>query len=177
MRLLAPSGPPLNIRITARSTSSLSFDWDLPETSKQNGVIISYTACVSHSENGPCFQIFITNERKWLVGDLNPSTKYYVRVLASTKVGHGKYSESEGYFTLGSKYNMYISKCYFCFLGKFYSEFHIHHLTHSFWITAALCGIHASLLSLLRRLNAYRSVLFAWYFSVLYSHIYLTVKP
>jgi hypothetical protein len=109
LRLLAPSGPPLNIRITARSTSSLSFDWDLPETSKQNGVIISYTACVSHSENGPCFQIFITNERKWLVGDLNPSTKYYVRVLASTKVGHGKYSESEGYFTLGSEYNMYIS--------------------------------------------------------------------
>ena len=36
--------------------------------------------------------------------------------------------------------------------------------------TAALCGIHASLLSLLRRLNVYRSD-----FSVLYSHFYLTV--
>jgi hypothetical protein len=87
----------------------LSFDWDLPETSKQNGVIISYTACVSHSENGPCFQTFITSERKWLVGNLNLSTKYYVRVLASTKVGHGNFScENKGYFTNGSKYSMYI---------------------------------------------------------------------
>ena len=114
--ILAPSGPPLNIRTTSRSASSLSFAWDPPDTNKQNGVIISYTACVSHSENGPCFQIFITNERKWLVGDLNPSTKYYVRVLASTKVGHGNYSESKGFFTNGSKYNtsvVYIA-IFFC---------------------------------------------------------------
>ena len=44
-------------------------------------------------------------------------------------------------------------------------------LTAPFWITTALCGIHASLLSLWRRLNAYRSD-----FSALYSHIYPTVK-
>jgi hypothetical protein len=102
----------LNIRTTARSASSLSFAWDPPETAKQNGVIISYTACVSNSENGPCFQTFIAS--KWLVGNLNLSTKYYVRVLASTKVGHGNFSESKRYFTNGSKYKMYISKCYFC---------------------------------------------------------------
>ena len=100
---LAPSGPPLNIRTTSRSTSSLSFAWDPPDTTKQNGVIISYTACVSHSENGVCFQTFITSEGSWLVGNLNPLTKYYVRVLASTKVGHGNYSESKGFFTSGSK--------------------------------------------------------------------------
>jgi hypothetical protein len=101
---LAPSGPPLNIRTTSRSASSLSFAWDPPETTKQNGVIINYTACVSHSENGPYFQTFTTRERKWLVRNLNTSTKYFVRVLASTKVGHGIYSESEGFFTNGSKY-------------------------------------------------------------------------
>jgi hypothetical protein len=100
---LAPSGPPLNIRTTSRSASSLSFAWDPPDTTKQNGVIISYTACVSHSENGSCFQTFTTSERKWLVINLNPLTKYYVRVLASTKVGHGSYSESKGFFTSGSK--------------------------------------------------------------------------
>ena len=100
---LAPSGPPLNIRTTSRSASSLSFAWDPPDKTEQNGVIISYTACVSHSENDPCFQTFITNERKWLVVNLKPLTKYYVRVLASTKVGHGNYSESKGFFTSGSK--------------------------------------------------------------------------
>ncbi|CAB3981686.1 Receptor-type tyrosine- phosphatase delta, partial [Paramuricea clavata] len=97
----APSGPPLNIRTTSRSASSLSFAWDPPDTTKQNGVITSYTVCVSHSENGPCFQTFVTCERKWLVINLNPLTKYYVRVLASTKVGHGNYSESREFFTSG----------------------------------------------------------------------------
>ena len=100
---LAPSGPPLNIRITSRSASSLSFAWDPPDRTKQNGVIINYTACVSYFENDPCLQSFITSERRWLFVNLNPLTKYYVRVLASTKVGHGNYSESKGIFTSGSK--------------------------------------------------------------------------
>ncbi|CAB3986009.1 tyrosine- phosphatase Lar isoform X3, partial [Paramuricea clavata] len=97
----APSGPPLNIRTTSRSASSLSPTWDLPEKTKQNGVIISYTACVSHLENDACFQTFTTSERTWLIGNLNSSTKYYVRILASTKAGHGNYSECEGFFTNG----------------------------------------------------------------------------
>ena len=100
---LAPSGPPLDIRITSRSTSSLSFAWDPPDRTKQNGVIINYTACVSYFVNDPCLQSFITSERRWLFVNLNPFTKYYVRVLASTKVGHGNYSESKGIFTSGSK--------------------------------------------------------------------------
>ena len=102
----APSGPPLNIRTTSRSASSLSFAWDPPETAKQNGVIIRCTACVSRSENGPCYQTFNTSERKWLVENLNASTKYYVRVFASTKVGDGNYSESKEFFTNGSKYDL-----------------------------------------------------------------------
>ena len=103
----APSGPPLNIKTSLRSTSSLSFIWDPPEKDKQNGVIITYTACVTHSENGPCFQTFITSGREWLVKNLNASTKYYVRVLASNKAGSSAYSGSKGFFTNGSKYNMY----------------------------------------------------------------------
>ncbi|CAB3978864.1 Receptor-type tyrosine- phosphatase delta [Paramuricea clavata] len=96
---IVPSGPPLNIKTTSRSASSLSFTWDPPEKDKQNGVIISYTACVSHSENGHCFQTFATNKREWVARHLTASTKYYVRILASTKVGHGNYSESRGFFT------------------------------------------------------------------------------
>ena len=105
---LAPSGPALNIKTSSRSTSSLSFTWDPPEKDKQNGVIISYTACVSHSENGPCLEIFITSKREWLVRNLNASTKYYVRVLASNKAGSSVYSGSKGFFTNGSKYNLHI---------------------------------------------------------------------
>ncbi|XP_028402633.1 uncharacterized protein LOC114525468 [Dendronephthya gigantea] len=97
----APSGPPLNIKTTSRSTSSLSFIWDPPEESKQNGVIISYTVCVSNTDDGICFHSFTTTERNWVARDLNPSTKYYIRVQASTKAGRGNYSESKGFFTNG----------------------------------------------------------------------------
>ena len=38
-----------------------------------------------------------------VISSLNVSTKYHVRVLASTKVGRGEYSESKGKFTNGSK--------------------------------------------------------------------------
>jgi hypothetical protein len=93
----------LNIRTTSRSASSLFLVWDPPDTTKQNGFIISYTACVSHSENDPCFQSFTTRGRRWHIVNLYPLTRYYVRVLASTKVGHGNYSESRGFFTSGSK--------------------------------------------------------------------------
>ena len=106
----------MGMKTTSRSTSSLLFTWDPPEKTKQNGVIISYTACVSHTENGPCFQTFISSKREWLVGNLNGSTKYYVRVLASTKVGHGNYSKSMGCFTNTSKYMFRFSYLPF---GKF----------------------------------------------------------
>ena len=75
----------------------------------RNGVIASYTACISHLENAPCFQTFNTMKTDWLVRNLNTSTKYYVRVLASTTVGVGNYSESRGFFTNGSKYYYYMA--------------------------------------------------------------------
>ncbi len=102
---VAPSGPPMNMKTTSRSTSSLSFTWDPPEKTKQNGVIINYTVCVSYSEDGRCFQTFISSKREWLVRNLNASTKYYVRALASTKVGHGSYGESKEFF---SKYIIFL---------------------------------------------------------------------
>ncbi|XP_028405442.1 uncharacterized protein LOC114528043 [Dendronephthya gigantea] len=101
VHLCAPSGPPLNIRTTSRSTSSLTFVWDPPKQRKENGVILSYTACASESEDGPCFQTFVRATRKWDVRNLNASTKYYIRVLASNEGGDGNYSESKGFLTNG----------------------------------------------------------------------------
>ena len=101
--LLAPSGTPLNIQTISRSASSLFIIWHPPEKSSRNGVIVSYTACILHSKYGASFQTFTTDKRNWLVGNLNSSTIYYVRVLASTKVGLGNYSESKRFFTNGGK--------------------------------------------------------------------------
>ena len=109
-----PSGPPLNIKTTSRTSSSLSFTWNPPEKDKQNGVVISYTACVSLSENGLCFQSFTTNEREWIVRKLNSSTKYYFRVLAKNKVGSSAYSESKGIFTNGSKFDINVTQRFGC---------------------------------------------------------------
>ena len=44
-----------------------------------------------------------------VIGNLNASTKYYVRALASTKVGRGDYSESKGKFTNGGDFNIIIN--------------------------------------------------------------------
>ena len=87
-----------------QSSSSLSATWEPPEKDKRNGEIVSYTVCISHEENKPCFEQYNTKEKMIVIGNLNASTKYYGRVLVSTKVGPGNYSESEGKFTNGGNY-------------------------------------------------------------------------
>ena len=100
---LVPEGPPLNVKVTAESSSSLSVTWEPPEKDERNGKIISYTVCVSLEENKPCFIERTTEENTLVISNLNPSTKYYVHVLASTKVGRGNYSKSEEKFTNASR--------------------------------------------------------------------------
>jgi hypothetical protein len=90
--------------MTAESSSSLSVTWKPPEKNKRNGMIVSYTVCISHEESKLCFKEQTTKEKMLVIASLNASTKYYVRVLASTKVGPGNYSESKGKFTNGSEF-------------------------------------------------------------------------
>ena len=103
MKFLAPEGPPVNVSVTAENSSSFSVTWDPPEEEKRNGVIVNYTMCISHEETKPCLKDHTTDKKTLVVNNLNASTKYYVRVLASTKVGRGNYSESKGIFTNGSR--------------------------------------------------------------------------
>jgi hypothetical protein len=103
--------------VTAESSSSLSVTWELPEKNKRNGIIVSYTVCISHEESKLCFEEQTTQENMLSFTSLNASTKYYVRVLASTKVGSGNYSESKGKFTNGSK---------FCSCKCFFLSFYLH---------------------------------------------------
>ncbi|XP_028402627.1 uncharacterized protein LOC114525465 [Dendronephthya gigantea] len=97
----APEGPPLNVKVTAESSSSLSVTWDPPEEEKRNGDIVNYTVCISHEETKPCFKEHTTEKMMLVIDSLNASTKYFVRVLASTRVGRGNYSKSQGMFTNG----------------------------------------------------------------------------
>ena len=110
IRFLAPEGPPLNIQVTTESSSSLSVTWEAPEKNKRNGKIVNYTVCISHEESKPCFKEYTTKKKMLVISNLNVSTKYYVRVLASTKVGRGNYSESERKFTNGSKLSSFINQ-------------------------------------------------------------------
>ena len=68
-----------------------------------------------------------------VIGNLNASTKYYVRVLASTKVGRGNYSKIKGKFTNGGKFSCFIwktpQKVCFNWCGK-------RKLTHKYFITS-----------------------------------------
>jgi hypothetical protein len=90
--------------VIAESSSSLSVTWKPPDKDKRNGIIDSYTVCISHEESKPCFKEQTTKEKMLVIASLNVSTKYYVRLLASTEVGPGPYSESEGKFTNGSRF-------------------------------------------------------------------------
>jgi hypothetical protein len=90
--------------VIAESSSSLSVTWEPPEKDKRNGMIVNYTVCISHEESKPCFKEQTTKEKMLVIASLNVSTKYYVRVFASTKVGSGNYSETIGKFTNGGKF-------------------------------------------------------------------------
>jgi hypothetical protein len=89
--------------VTAESSSSLSVTWEPPEKDKRNGIIVSYTVCISHEENKPCFREYTTREKMVVIDNLMDSTEYYAGVLASTEVGPGPNSERKGKFTNGSK--------------------------------------------------------------------------
>ena len=96
-------GPPLKITVVGKSSSSLLVRWNEPEISKRNGIIVNYTVCISHRESEPCIKEYTTRDKMLVIGNLNVSTKYYVRVLASTKIGRGMYSNSTKKFTYVGK--------------------------------------------------------------------------
>ena len=100
--------------IKAERSVSLNVMWEPPEEDQRNGEIVSYTVCISHEENKPCFKKYIATEKMLLIRNLNASTKYYVRVLASTKVGPGVYSESKREMTNRGKFSSLLqkSKCF-----------------------------------------------------------------
>ena len=68
--------------------------------------------CILHEENRPCFEEYTIKEKRMVIGNLNASTKYYVRVVASTKDGPGHYSENAGKFTILIKQQLVVLSGY-----------------------------------------------------------------
>jgi hypothetical protein len=114
--------------VIAQNSSSLSVTWEPPEKDKRNGIIVNYTVCISHDheESKPCFKEQTTKENMTVIDNLINSTKYYVRVLASTKVGPGNYSKSTGKFTNGGKFFSLLSEV--LILLVFYSYLFMLHI-------------------------------------------------
>ena len=46
----APSGAPLNVTVTAQSSTAILISWQPPETLKQNGIIASYDVEVNSTD-------------------------------------------------------------------------------------------------------------------------------
>ena len=80
-----------------------------------------------------------------VIGTLNASTKYYVRVLASTKVGPGNYSENNGKFTNGGKF-LFTVRSHPSFSTLYILDVQIPYLTRS-------TKIHSSTLLILSDLS------------------------
>ena len=98
---LAPSGPPLNVKVTTQSSSFILISWKTPEVERQNGVVTNFTVCLSHHKDGVCFKEYVTKSYELLINNLSASTKYFVRVLATTRAGSGNYSQSQVALTNG----------------------------------------------------------------------------
>ena len=104
-----PEGLPLNVKIVAISSSSLSVTWQPPDKNNRNGKIVSYTVCITQLEDKTCSMNYTTKEQRLEINYLKAETKYYVRVLPSAKVGYGIYSNNTWVLTNGCKlYIVYV---------------------------------------------------------------------
>ena len=108
--ILAPECLSVKINVTSKSSSSLGVTWELPAEDKSNGDIVSYTVCISRKETQPCFEEYTTKKKMLVIGNLNASTKYNVRVLVNTNIGRVSYSKSKAKFTNGGKFSPLFNK-------------------------------------------------------------------
>ena len=88
---LVPSAPATNPAGTVTSSTSIFLEWDPPDVSDQNGVIIGYVVNVTVIATGEMFQLTTTSTNLPL-DSLQPFTTYVCRIAARTVVGIGPYS-------------------------------------------------------------------------------------
>ena len=88
---VVPSTPATNPAGTVTSSTSIFLEWNPPDVSDQNGVIIGYVVNVTVIATGEMFQLTTTSTNLTL-DSLKPFTTYVCRIAARTVVGIGPYS-------------------------------------------------------------------------------------
>ena len=103
---LVPSGPPLDVTVIFRSSESLGISWKAPHKNLRNGELTGYQVCYSSSvinKNQNCLHIE-SSVLSYNIPKLYSSTKYFVTVAASTKIGFGNKSLAISKITNGGKW-------------------------------------------------------------------------
>jgi len=90
----APSGPPLNIHLTAESFSSVMLSWDPPLPEQQNGRIVYYHVIVTDAGFTVNRNLTFDTSDGYtqLINGLNADTSYAIRMAAATSAGTGPFS-------------------------------------------------------------------------------------
>ena len=86
----APTGPPVGIQFTSRTSRVIEFTWSPPEPTRRNGRITSYflTCSVSLNGDGRISGSYPPQESYTLSG-FRPGTQYTCRVIAMNAAGSG----------------------------------------------------------------------------------------
>ena len=87
---IAPSGPPLNVTLTALSAESLQVMWQHP--SVENGQISAYTVHWGRDLSNPTSVAVQGDALSYRITGTLPYTIYHARVAASTNGGQGPFS-------------------------------------------------------------------------------------
>ncbi|XP_028399530.1 uncharacterized protein LOC114522942 [Dendronephthya gigantea] len=101
-----PSGPPLDVSLKSRGKYTLEVSWEAPEESSTTGELTGYQVCF-HTNETPLECIVLKNTKvlALTLKKLQPSTKYFVTVAASTKAGYGEKSSVVSKITNGEPLN------------------------------------------------------------------------
>ena len=91
LHFVAPSAPVKNPVQTGTTSTSISLEWEPPDVSDQNGVIIGYVINATVIDTGEVFQ-FSTTLTHLILDSLQPYTTYVCRIAARTSIGIGPYS-------------------------------------------------------------------------------------
>ena len=92
MYIVAPEGPPINLRLLKALRRSLEIHWDPPIPEDRNGNIIGYEYDITE-QNGWNDVDTVESSTMKVFGELTPYTNYTVRIAAMTLAGTGPYSD------------------------------------------------------------------------------------
>ena len=90
----APTAPPLDIKLSPISSTSIGISWKAPPSFHTNGIITGYEVCFAWVKSQErCDRIIRTTAKSVRLGFLLPATQYKVKVLARNDAGSGRYSK------------------------------------------------------------------------------------